>query len=755
MSIRIDLCRVGQKADPKVESYISQIGELSDYDEEVKEYCVERLTAEQKEIYDYISENPNAICVIQAGPGSGKTFVLKTLTYHSNKSKFSVVIFKHDLLHMFRYSGNRSTVAAYIMRMLNVNFMAFKALDSFTNSNISPVEFGIHMCKLMESSKVTVKNIVIMDEYTVISKPFLVLILIMNYHRKVGTILCGDRDQLQCIRETNMMKSNSSFDIARQMSNRTFSLTRNIRTEHDGHANFILDLGKYSSSKRLDEFAHIMLAAQFLPKLFTDAQYNSIHMAGVHRELAQTMHSFVVRDKIPVDFYQITLKNDSKEFKYPENSREYMEAVTTNPNVVAPVGKHAPYLPLNVGSRYYVLLHSEKNLGTLVKIEPDHLVMLMDCTGKTVKVFRGVNKSMSDIHIAHCNTPNMNPGVHSYQVYPYNFMTLHKSQGMTLTGNLDINFTSTNYQGMYVAISRVKRPDQIVRITVANQLDSVLTAIMNIPEMDDREDYNEYIPMAVIESRLSNYIYYKAIVQHHDLARELSKYVFASAGESRRQIRKTLEHLTSKSCLQYSHVYVRDAQERPEINEFSEPGALTYCENSAMLSHMIENRDMFLALASIDATDRIIWLHTFAVLDPSFIAMTNSWHGIRTKMECPLLLSDNTLPSEMSIKEFIELKCIEVIDPHEEALYMRNGLRYTTTPFRAKMLEFWAKRTMNIDNDGDDELTREKMLDILNELLQIKQKRRAEDARKYKELNKKRKTVNNKSGDSDDDSDEY
>lgn len=702
--------------------FITTPGDIELYAEELETYRVDSLTEEQKNVYDHIMSNLGDICVIQAGPGSGKTFVLKTCAYNKvDDLEFKVVIFKHDLLHAFRYCGNTSTVASHIMKMLEINFMAFKSLDVYINSNISPVDFGLTMCELMSVSKIDPTYTIILDEYTVISKPFLVLLMIMSYHHKIGMVLCGDRDQLQCIRDTNMMKETSSYELAKQMSTHTFKLTKNIRCGDVSHTELISTLQRYSSNRRLDNFAQVMLAAQFLNKLFTTPEYNSIHMAGIHRELAQTIHSFVCRDGIPTEMYTtMAVDKEDKKMYLPTTSLKYAEAYERNPKLAAIDDKYVPYLPLSVGSRYYVKKQAESEVGVLRGIFQDRIIVQMEKSGENVTLQRGRNTAIPDAHLKHCNDmmeKHLRHGLISYPIYPYNFISIHKSQGMTILGNLDINLTSTNYQGMYVAISRVKNPSQIRRVTVANQLSAAITAILNIPDLDDY--YNKYVPMEIIEQRLENYTYYN--IQSHlgnILYDKVVGYINSPDPVERKRIRLEIGELSKSCCIMTPKCTDQEINNNTYSSylndDYGEGGSNMNCENSKMLEHMVSNRELFLSLAYIPKIDRIIWLYTFSKIDFTFMAINNKWRD-GTNV-APSAIVDEATPKGVGIREFILNNCHQCkakdlpLDPKSVLLYTEFGISFYTTPFRKQMWKMW-------DEDSFHSLTKEDMLQLLYKLV--------------------------------------
>jgi hypothetical protein len=57
-------------------------------------------------------------------------------------------------------------------------------------------------------------ELIILDEYTIIPKSLLFVLLAIARRENVGVVICGDKDQLQNIRNTEHSAKNTSFKIA-------------------------------------------------------------------------------------------------------------------------------------------------------------------------------------------------------------------------------------------------------------------------------------------------------------------------------------------------------------------------------------------------------------------------------------------------------------------------------------------------------------------------------------------------------------
>lgn len=350
---------------------------------EQKKFKRANLNADQHKIFEYVFKHPTRIITIQAGPGCGKSFTLKTIAYESRKF-VNVIIYKHDLLHTFRYAANRYTVAKIMMSIFNLTFYQYTAVELGISSNLTSMEFMVAIVSLLKCSQLGkfAESIVFLDEYTVIPKPLLLILLMLFEYYNIGCICCGDKDQLQ-----NILNSRhaicSSYDIANAFSINSFQLYKNERCSNKVYTGIIEYFAQFSSSKHLDAYAFAMIAAIFPKQCITPRNYFDIHLAATHQELATIQHMMVCENGYDVDFYTI----DESRTRDPITNRYRSDVISSimNPHGIptkalenyiesmkdgkAPtVEKFLPYVPLVRGARYYIHKHSEYSQGVLTDI---------------------------------------------------------------------------------------------------------------------------------------------------------------------------------------------------------------------------------------------------------------------------------------------------------------------------------------------------------------------------------------------------
>lgn len=285
------------------------------------EYCNDRkmcnpdkLNREQREIYDYIEKNPYHIIVIQAGPGCGKSFCLKTISYYQERN-INTIIYKKDLLEMFKYSSVRYTAARFFMMLFKLQYKEYVTLTNQLGAQMSPIEFMTLFIALLKKSEMPAvkESLIFIDEYTVLPKELLLILLMMVKYYKIGTILCGDKDQLENI-HTSVHSKCSTYDVVISFADRVFNLNKNERCNDLEYNKIVNHFAQYSQfDAKLNDFAFAAVAAIFPNQLLTNPSYFNTHLAATHQELANRIHTYVINNGYYVDYYLI---DDSKVRKF-------------------------------------------------------------------------------------------------------------------------------------------------------------------------------------------------------------------------------------------------------------------------------------------------------------------------------------------------------------------------------------------------------------------------------------------------------
>lgn len=585
-------------------------------------YTEERLNKEQKQIYQYMFDNPNSMVLVQAGPGTGKTFTMLTLA-HAWKKPVSVVIYKHDLLRTFRNCARRFTVAKLFMTVWNLYFPVYVGLELQLSGRMSAIQFVNVVVSLLRRAKlppILGKSIVILDEYTVIPKPLLfILLLLLKYH-KIGTVICGDKNQLQNIHNSSHTGQCSSYDIATALVDRTFTLTKNERCGDADYNDLVDYVSRFSSDKRLDKFGYALAAALFHRKFMTESSITDTHLASRHRDLTNTVHMMTINTAAPVSFYMINpsgVHDESRVKGVRQQNGFYLPNVTLDYIRKSAPDKYLPYLPLIVGCRYFVDYYSEYSQATLVKV---------DAASETVYM-RYDNGNLIDVRKQNCNDVMfekhcrflLNNGddegregvgnLYNYPIYMANVMSIHMCQGRTIRNDVDIILNDSTYQGFYVSMSRVTTPKQITRVILPDIPSHLVSTVINFPQICSRPD--GMLTVEELDSCLGrNYMHYP--IRDAELTKHtmytLGRFFASQDVNERRLIRDQL----CRTFTEINPEVLECVPVKQQVTNGYQPGA----EHNATMTLILRYKYVVLALSLVDEKDSYVWIHEFMKLDP-------------------------------------------------------------------------------------------------------------------------------------------
>lgn len=105
---------------------------------------IRNLNVDQRgAVFDYVTKNRRNITLLQAGPGTGKTFTMLTIAHRLTTGNCTpkVVIYKNDLIDTYRLSSYGYTVGQVMMKRLKIDFSVYVALDKQLNSSMSAEHF--------------------------------------------------------------------------------------------------------------------------------------------------------------------------------------------------------------------------------------------------------------------------------------------------------------------------------------------------------------------------------------------------------------------------------------------------------------------------------------------------------------------------------------------------------------------------------------------------------------------------------------
>lgn len=293
-------------------------------------YPAANLDHDQKKFFDAALSKKNLCLLVQSGPGSGKTFTLLTLSNHSN-IPVTVVIFKNDSLVPFKPFSNTLSNTSFFMSLFSCNYMEYKNMMLNISSKMNPIETTFAVIEFLRIAKVEnyMSRLMIFDEYTVLPKTLLFVLLLLFRHYETKTIFSGDRHQLQTIE--NKKSEISSFDMVQIFADNTFEFKTNHRCKNIEYNKFIQHLSKFSSETSIDFYVESLITAMFYKQIiyskYDPNQLKNIIMAAHHSVIANELSDLISKYNCPVSYYWIKMRKE-----LTEQTMKLMEPCLLNNN---------------------------------------------------------------------------------------------------------------------------------------------------------------------------------------------------------------------------------------------------------------------------------------------------------------------------------------------------------------------------------------------------------------------------------------
>lgn len=500
-------------------------------------YDSARLNQEQKEIFNYMHvnrHNPNGnIVLVQAGPGTGKTFTMLSLTV-TWASPVEVIIFKNDLLNIFSKCGaSTMSVTRFLMEAFDLSYMQYRSFEVQLNKNVSVYDFILIFVGLLRNFKCLKRNaFYIFDEYTFISKPMLLIILMYLKIYKRNAIFCGDKNQLQSIRKCNHLLS-SSFDIVHNFADKVFELNKNERCKDADYDAEIKYVSQFINDKTIESqpFMMVLCSNLFHDKIINRSKMTDTVLGFRHRQIAQEIHSWFTNNdfdasKVLCSFYYIVTE-------VGEDENNVNGERVEKSNVFVPkawleykeknfqVDKFLPYVPLIEGNYYFYQTFSEYSVVLLKKILNSEEVVIELNNGQE-KIVGKVK--CNDVLFTEHKEFLLGRGkgyLYNFDLYPSFYMSIHMCQGRTIRNVISVSLEHATNRALYVAISRVSDKNQINRISLPKSLFLSASTIYNYPQLCE----SNRLKLSDIRQKLEidgyRYLYSGSVFNQNDIQNEI------------------------------------------------------------------------------------------------------------------------------------------------------------------------------------------------------------------------------------------
>lgn len=639
----------------------------------------DKLNDKQLAIFNYMKKNKKHVISLNAPPGTGKSFTLKTIAATCIPQMVAIV-YKHDLVQSFLFLAIPKTTASYSMKVLGLGYMSLVGLQKTTSSTMTPNTY-LYCCVSLLRSALTrspPNNLYVIDECTVIHKLTLIVLIMHLKHYQRGLILCGDNNQLGSITDSAHSRQ-SIFTLIEPMLNQSFTLIDNERCKDPEYNKIIRYLGAYSTDDNVYPHVQALIAMRFFEKLIQPAEITDIHLGAEYKFITNHLHNkYMSMNVLRSPYYFI------EDGEIITETPEYIKYKnTTN------VGKFPYYLPLHVGMTYYYKSLSAHSKVVLTQIKDGYVVVRPIGSKSLINVVKApIGQCILENHREYLVGPEYK-ALFNYPLYPANIMSAHMSQGCTIRDKIAIDLNHATMKSAYVMFSRIPEEEMIRRITLNSGISYILSVILNIRKVTDpdyKPTYDECMDY------LKQFKLYTASLESYSL---ISQFCESTDKKERKRIRTELKNV----CANYptkdiSPIDINDA----DINQNT-------------LSVISKNYKIVTLLAHAPPQVAAVWIHEYSRVDPEFRMFfpTQGEHDMGVNTEylgmCYAYTNGETTPQY--------LDRIAKLERHTDECIVYNYVDYKLVPFITAVREAYKTRNPDSEDSLKSLFTKEWLLEEL------------------------------------------
>lgn len=419
------------------------------------------LTEEQVKFYsallNAIKNNKSKIMVLDAPPGTGKTFLLKRI-FHTIPTSICYSAYTRELCYNVGISLHPDRTCMTTCKLMNYLFDIGYVASKNAWVKFSSKDSSNEAAEKRAASANLSWRVVVVDEYTVLAPLLLKTLMLMVRNNRVVIIFAGDRCQQAPIQKSKFEKaSNYSLITNTESKASTYTLTKQMRVL-DADYSYILNdircriIQTEGNVVALNFKEKVNLIRQLgvellLPKPSVEAMYLSQYHKNIKRHVEDLVNSH--RKKIiRIPF---VIKNAEKNWESPKCLNEMLAQ-----------SKFIDALYIHDDFTY--LWQPERSNGQLIpvkaKFENGHMFVYK----QGVKLQR-----LQRLRCSHDNThPElmeifslMCTGVYQFPIR-HSAQTYHAIQGKTIEcEKLELDLDAKSLNAIYVGLSRVRRRSQL------------------------------------------------------------------------------------------------------------------------------------------------------------------------------------------------------------------------------------------------------------------------------------------------------
>nr|WOZ57649.1 helicase 2 [Menippe mercenaria nudivirus] len=409
-------------------------------------------------VFDNLQKPNGSITTIDAGPGTGKTFLTACILMTYKLSAVYMVYTNRlsECMNELYFNGVSVTCCKFLMNFLSLTYGHVKYMWYLKDKTL------IEKCQEIEIIAKEHKpfhQVYVLDENSVVSPLFVYFLVCLKKFHNIHLIFIGDRYQQIPINATrHHMEPN--FSLLRVVSDTMVELSINVRQNKD--VKFVAVLKRF-----VKEFSDNNLHMNFAIKyFFYDQLKPKFHAKEDFEATFFAQHHIVLKKR--VDRYEQYLKdnkiNYTKAYLHVKvgKSRSNLEPIRE----IDEITKFKPYIILVLGKTYTYAPNKSTCLTVVLK-EIRGVWVKIYCIEKDRNMW--IKKVPLNIYFSSDQLIAQITELRYTCAYQFplkeNINTYHAAQGLTIASSkieLDIDCNSVN--SFYVGITRIKNSDQLIKI---------------------------------------------------------------------------------------------------------------------------------------------------------------------------------------------------------------------------------------------------------------------------------------------------
>lgn len=470
-------------------------------------YFIRLLSKEQNKIFCELHEKINLVCynnlsrktgfvgVIDADPGTGKTFFVASFAT-TFSSRVIYMVYNGRLVNNINGFHNMEAMSncSFLMRTLKANY--FSAIGMFMEKK-RPLKTMLLYVESLAAKSIIPEDVkcIIIDEYTVCSPWLIVFLCLLARKKNLIVLFVGNFKQLNTIETARYIRCNN-YMLALNLADDNWSLKELLRQEDDLSFKVLLNditkiydqYPKYKEIKMNFSILYVLYEHLRSKFLTTPDHMNNIYLSSFHRQITLRLkHLEEIMKNKNIPFMQ-------SRFYYSIVGSEVSE-FSICPSIIDL--KFPQYVLLSVGLQYfYALNKDEQRLVYLTDISvyrngSPKAIHVEDVQTKEVFVVRRelcntlvFHKEHLKWFEKHLDSFHQQSGLkfHIYQFPLRNFTsTYHAVQGFTFpsTTKVDMNCDGDVFNSIYVGLTRIKTLNQLVFLETEKLMSLLVTEYKN------------------------------------------------------------------------------------------------------------------------------------------------------------------------------------------------------------------------------------------------------------------------------------